>query len=159
MPFAPANGTETRRQRKRPRSHKGICRSGTVVARILAATCSAVFVFGGGCGKQPANTQPGIAIEHQITPQPIRVGAATVNLTVRDRGERPVSGAYIALEAEMAHPGMSPEFGEAKEVAPGRYQGSVTFTMAGEWVLLMHITLRNGRRFEQQINVGNVRAN
>jgi len=155
MASAPASGTETRRQRKQPRSYRGICRSGTVVARMLAATCSAAFVLGGGCGKQP---QPGVAIEHQITAQLIRLGTATVNLIMRDRGERPVSAAHIALEADMAHAGMRPEFGEAREVAPGRYQGSVTFTMAGEWVLLMHITLADGRRFEWQINVGNVGA-
>lgn len=58
----------------------------------------------------------------------------------------------------MAHAGMRPEFGEANEVAPDRYQGSVTFTMAGEWVLLMHITVADGRRFEWQINLGNVEA-
>jgi len=33
----------------------------------------------------------------------------------------------------MLHPGMSPAFGEAKEIGAGCYQRSVTFTMAGDW--------------------------
>jgi len=57
----------------------------------------------------------------------------------------------------MSHPGMRPEFGAALEVASGRYQGGLAFTMAGDWVVLMHITLPGGQKLERQMEVHSVR--
>jgi hypothetical protein len=48
----------------------------------------------------------------------------------------------------MSHPGMAPVFGEAREVAPGQYQGSLEFGMPGDWVALIHVTLPDGRNLE-----------
>ena len=59
----------------------------------------------------------------------------------------------------MSHPGMSPVFGEAKEVAPGQYQAQVTFAMAGDWVILLHVTLPDGKKLERQFEVRGVRPN
>jgi hypothetical protein len=59
----------------------------------------------------------------------------------------------------MSHPGMSPVFGEAQEVEAGRYRGRIDFAMAGDWVLLLHITLADGRKIERQVNVRGVQAN
>jgi len=57
----------------------------------------------------------------------------------------------------MSHPGMRPEFGEALEVAAGRYRGRLAFTMAGDWVVLVHVTLRGGQKLERQLDVNGVR--
>jgi hypothetical protein len=57
----------------------------------------------------------------------------------------------------MSHPGMRPEFGEAREIANGPYQCRLAFTMAGDWVILMHITLPGGRKLERQMEVHGVR--
>jgi hypothetical protein len=54
---------------------------------------------------------------------------------------------------------MSPVFGQVKELPAGRYQGQVDFAMAGDWILLFHITLPDGRKFDRQVNVPAVRAN
>jgi len=107
---------------------------------------------------QPAPSSRGIAIENEIAPQPVRVGAATVTVKLAAGGKQAIAGARVALEADMSHPGMSPVFGEAREVAPGRYQGSVTFSMPGDWFLLLYITLADGQKFERQVSVANVRA-
>jgi hypothetical protein len=58
----------------------------------------------------------------------------------------------------MSHPGMRPEFGEAREIAAGRYQGRLDFTMAGDWVVLMRITLPGGQTLERPLEVKGVRA-
>jgi hypothetical protein len=110
-----------------------------------------------GCRK-PAETAPAIAIEHEIAPWPARIGAATVTLRMSDAGGQAVSGARIALEADMSHPGMRPEFDEAREIAAGRYQGGLDFTMAGDWVVLMRITLPGGQTLERPLEVKGVRA-
>jgi len=59
----------------------------------------------------------------------------------------------------MSHAGMSPIFGEAKEVEPGRYQAHLTFEMAGDWVILLHVILPGGQKLERPIDVRGVRPN
>ena len=60
------------------------------------------------------------------------------------------------LEANMSHAGMSPGFGEAKEIEAGLYQAAIAFTMAGDWVILAHVTLADGHKLERQIEVSGV---
>jgi hypothetical protein len=59
----------------------------------------------------------------------------------------------------MTHPGMSPEFAEAKELEPGRYEAPLEFTMAGDWLIIYHVTLQSGEKLDRQIDVRGVRAN
>jgi hypothetical protein len=96
-------------------------------------------------------------IEAEIAPRPARIGLATVTLRLSDAAGQPVRQARIALEADMSHPGMRPEFGEAREVAAGCYQGRLAFTMAGDWVVLMRVTLPGGQKLERQMEVNGVR--
>ncbi len=46
----------------------------------------------------------------------------------------------------MSHAGMAPVFGEATEIEPGRYQAHLTFEMAGDWVILLHVILPGGEK-------------
>jgi len=96
-------------------------------------------------------------IETEIAPKPARIGRATVTLRLSDAAGQPLRQARIALEADMAHPGMRPQFGAARETGAGRYQGQLTFNMAGDWVVLMHITLSGGQKLERQMEVNGVR--
>jgi len=60
----------------------------------------------------------------------------------------------------MSHAGMSPQFAEAKETGAGRYQARLEFSMAGDWVILLHITLRDGtKQLERQFDVPGVQPN
>ena len=122
---------------------------------IAALGCAALW-YAAGCRK-PTETSPSVAIAPEIAPWPARVGAATVTLRISDAGGHAVSGARVTLEADMSHAGMRPEFGEARETAAGRYQGRLAFTMAGDWVVLMHVTLAGGRKLERQMDVKGVR--
>jgi len=68
-----------------------------------------------------------------------------------------VTGAHIAIETDMSHVGMSPGFAEAKEAEAGRYKGPLEFQMAGDWVILLQVTLPDGTKLERQIDVRGVR--
>jgi hypothetical protein len=76
-----------------------------------------------------------------------------------DAAGGPITGARVAIEADMSHAGMSPVFGEAKETETGHYQARLQFQMAGDWVILLHVTLAGGRKLERQIDVKGVRPN
>lgn len=111
-----------------------------------------------GCTRPVSSTSP-IVINSEIEPQPARVGPVTVTLKLSDATAKPVTGAHIQLEGDMSHPGMAPVFGEAKEIEAGHYQGALQLNMSGDWVVLAHVILADGRKFEPQINVSGVQAN
>ncbi len=144
MRHARASGT---RDRLKPTRIKVVVAAAGCLTLCLATGCRSAVTASGG-----------IHIEQEIAPQPVRVGTATVTVRVSGLDGRPVTAARIALEADMSHPGMAPEFGEAREVAAGRYQGQLRLTMAGDWVIMMHITLAGGQKLERQMEVKGVRA-
>jgi hypothetical protein len=100
-----------------------------------------------------------LVVQSEISPLPARIGSETIMLALFDLSAKPVSGASIVLEADMSHAGMAPVFGESTEVEPGHYRGNLAFSMAGDWVVLLHVTLANGTRVERQIQVKGVGAN
>jgi hypothetical protein len=111
-----------------------------------------------GCTR-PAESPSIVKIEHAISPQPVRVGPATVTLKLTDGAGKTIAGAHIAIEADMSHAGMNPLFADAKETEPGRYQAHLDFQMAGDWVILLHVTVPGGKKLERQIDVSGVRPN
>lgn len=100
---------------------------------------------------------PDIALEYEIAPQPPRVGAATIDLKLTDKNGVAVSGARVDLEGNMSHAGMAPVSGEAKEIETGKYRGTLQLTMAGDWIVLVYITLSDGQKLERQIELNGVR--
>ncbi len=70
-----------------------------------------------------------------------------------------LSGARVSLEGDMSHAGMSPAFGDAKEVAPGQYQGKLDLNMRGDWTVFFHVLLRDGLAFDRQVKIQNLQAN
>ena len=58
----------------------------------------------------------------------------------------------------MSHAGMVPVFAEARETESGRYQSSMELSMAGDWFILVHVTLTDGRKFDRQFEIKGVSA-
>ena len=133
------------------RSCRPVIRPGFRIGEFLT-WCAAFLAVGCSAPGKPAVP----AVEFEISPQPARVGPVTLTFKLADSGT-PVAGAHVSLEADMSHPGMSPVFGQAIEIDPGRYQGKLEFGMAGDWVVVLHIELPGGRKLEQQIEVKGVR--
>lgn len=116
-----------------------------------------VPLFGAGC--RPATDESAtIAMDWSVTPQPPTAGTVLLALTLTDRSSgQPLPGAEVRITGDMTHPGMKPVFGKAREVAPGRYETPVELTMAGDWVISIDARFRDGRTFEQQFELRNVR--
>jgi hypothetical protein len=116
-----------------------------------------VCFFFAAC-QQKYETEPAITVEYEITPQPLRAGAAMLSLRLADVTGQPLSGARINVEGNMTHAGMRPVFGEAREAERGRYQAAIEFTMGGDWIILLHLTLPDGSKVERRLEVKGVRA-
>ena len=56
----------------------------------------------------------------------------------------------------MSHAGMVPVFADARETESGRYQSSMELSMAGDWFILVHVTLTDGRKIDRQFEIKGV---
>src|SRR6266436_7739012 len=126
--------------------------------RVVA---SRVFVFLAigllliGCHK-PVEPQPALRVQFELAPQPPRRGPGVITLVVADAEGQAINGARVNLEGDMTHAGMGPVIAEAKEMGAGRYQAPFEFSMDGDWVVLVHITLPSGQTVERQFEVRGV---
>ena len=83
---------------------------------VLIVLACALAMAATACHR--ANQAADLRVLTHLQPQPPRVGQATVTIAITDAHASPVAGASIQVEGDMAHPGMAPVFGEAKETAP-----------------------------------------
>jgi hypothetical protein len=139
------------RWRLSPRSH----RRGRMLRAVLVGVGFFALCLTVACHK-PIQSSAAIKMEHEITPQPLRTGPAAVTLRLTDSVGRAITGAHVAVEGDMTHAGMSPIFSEAQELEPGSYRANLRFSMGGDWVVLVHSTLSNGQKFEEQFEVKGV---
>jgi hypothetical protein len=115
-------------------------------------------VFACGCGHSSSKAPDGIAVTWESTPKPPRVGPNTFTVILTGSKGQRLAGAKVALECDMSHPGMSPVFGTAAETAPGQYIGTLDLNMLGDWTVVFHITLPDGRSFDRPVNIGPIQA-
>ena len=97
-----------------------------------------------------------LTLAHEVSPHPPRVGQVTIKLSLTDDSGTPVTGAQIRLEGNMSHAGMVPVFADAKETEPGRYQSNMELSMAGDWFVLVHVTLKDNRKLDRQFEIKGV---
>jgi hypothetical protein len=126
---------------------------------IFMAACVATLAAAGCRSAVDVGTAKDISVQLKISPQPVRVGEATIEIRLADASARPVTHAKISVEGDMSHPGMSPVFGTAIETSPGIYTTHLDFNMGGDWVVLSHIVLPDGRKMEHQMDVRGVESN
>ena len=97
-----------------------------------------------------------VRVEWRLTPEPATVGPSTLTFTLRDASGRRVPDARLRLEGHMTHPGMAPALADVRERAAGEYEADMTFSMAGDWVLLLEGELADGRRLRREMKVPGV---
>lgn len=122
-------------------------------APLLAAAMLLVCL---GCaGSNQKALEPNV--ELTLEPSPPKVGETQVTLSLTHQGE-PIKRAQVRLEGNMNHAGMKPSFADLQEVEPGRYQGTLNFTMGGDWFILVDADAPDGRRFKAKVDVPGVKT-
>jgi hypothetical protein len=125
---------------------------GTIWVSLLCLLC--LFVAGlPGCRSQSSHE---VFVAHKVEPQPPRVGQVEIWLHLTDASRKVLMGAEIKLEGNMSHAGMSPVFADTLEVAPGEYRANMELSMAGDWIILVHLTLSDGAKLERQFEIKGV---
>lgn len=99
------------------------------------------------------------AIELRIAwtsePAPPALAPTLFRITLTDAAGAPVEVSKIALEANMAHPGMVPVLADAIPVGGGQYEARLTPTMAGSWIMFLKIPHASGtfaKEFTFEVN-------
>ena len=95
----------------------------------------------------------GASVTLTTTPNPLGLGQNRFDVTVTDRGGRPVTNADVALslvmpaDAKTRHPEMRTE-GKLNNVGGGKYNGVAIVTMAGAWNVAV-TAMQNGKPIGQ----------
>lgn len=125
--------------------------------RSIVAACFITAIIS-GCRSRNSSTDD-IYVRQRISPQPVHVGKETVAIQLVNASAQPITQAGIIVEGDMTHPGMAPVFTTASETIPGSYQAHIDFNMSGDWVLILHIKLPDGRSLEREMEVKGVQSN
>ncbi len=110
------------------------------------------------CGHESDSVSE-LTLTHEVSPQPPRAGPSTITLRVADPSGKPATGLSVKLEGNMSHAGMTPVFAVANETAPGQYSSTMELSMAGDWYVVVHLTLPDGRKLERQFEIKGVGSN
>ena len=120
------------------------------------AACAAVVVVAGCRPAGSEHSDEAVNVELEFDPSPPVVGEADVTLTLASPDGQPLADANVRLEGNMNHAGMKPSFADLEEVEPGRYTGTLDFTMGGDWFVLVNANTADGGRVERKIDVPGV---
>lgn len=107
---------------------------------------------GGGAVGTPAAE---ITLSFAHEPDPAQVGDATLLITLRDPNDAPINDATVRVRGDMNHAGMQPVLAELDAGQGGVYRIPFEWTMAGDWFVVVNVTLADGsalsQRFELQV--------
>lgn len=126
--------------------------------RNIRAALTLIVVLGAGACNRPEAPQPTVDFAVEVTPSPPRTGDATVTILMTGADGEPITGAAVKVEGNMNHAGMKPSFADLTASEPGKYTGTLKFTMGGDWFLLIHATLGDGARVTHRVDIAGVEA-
>jgi hypothetical protein len=121
---------------------------------LLLLGAGAAFIL--GCRPHPDSTEASVQTGIQFDPAPPTVGGHRLSITLTDDAGQPLRLGRLQIEANMHHAGMRPVFTELVETRPGHYTGTIEFTMAGDWFLLLSGQRADGGHFSRRIDLPGV---
>jgi len=124
-----------------------------VKRHCVVALCLCII---GAYGCRRTDTVPDLKFTHEVSPQPPRVGPVTITIGLADSSGKPITRAGLSLEGYMSHSGMPPVSTRVTESGPGRYIGTMDLSMAGDWVVIVHINLPGQVSVDRQFEIKGV---
>lgn len=103
----------------------------------------------------------GLEVGVTTAPATPRIGDNRLIVELRNADGKPVTGVSIDAYAEMPAMGAMPAMrapADLKEVAPGRYEGSLDLSMRGEWPLTLSFETPQGQPVRLQFDLATDRA-
>ncbi|MBE0691091.1 MAG: FixH family protein [Anaerolineae bacterium] len=127
-----------------------------IISRILSAILllSLLAALLGGCrATPPAETLTNdIDITIQLDPDPPQIGDAVLLVTIANAQGEPIDDARINVRGDMNHAGMRPVLREVENGQGGVYRIPFEWTMGGDWLLDVEVTLADGTIARRRLN-------
>lgn len=111
---------------------------------ILLLVLLAVLAGCRGAASPAPQDEADLLVEIVSEPENPLVGAATLVITVRDAAGDPISDAQLNIRGDMTHAGMVPVLAEAERGENGVYRVPFEWTMSGDWIVEVTVTLPDG---------------
>lgn len=120
-------------------------RAWLLIGLIVALSCTAA------CSRRTG----GVHNEHGwrigVAPTALTTGPTTLTITLHDGGGAPIDRAALAVRGDMTHAGMVPVLAESLDDGrAGVYQVPFEWTMKGDWIVTVTITLPDGATAAEQ---------
>lgn len=120
---------------------------------LIGALLALTLLILSACGGR-ATPVSDLRIELRTGAGSVQTGAATLTVQVTDAAGRPVEDAAVSVEGNMIHAGMVPVFTAATGGQDGLYTAPFNWTMGGDWVVTVKVTLPDGRQAQADFPVG-----
>jgi copper(I)-binding protein len=121
---------------------------------VLLLLVPALFIV--GCRANPSDNA-NIAISIEMNNASPAVGEQTsILVTVADSTGNPINDADVNLRGDMTHAGMSPVVSEATNGTNGVYEIPFAFSMSGDWIITVDVTLADGSTTSKTFNINGV---
>lgn len=112
-----------------------------------------VLILVAGCQRNSrvkSETAVQIQLASPIFPSLLVEGQQLI-IRVLGPDDKPIEDAHLQVKGDMTHAGMAPVITEMTSEGDGLYAAPFNWTMAGDWVLTVSATLRDGQFEQQQI--------
>ncbi|MBZ0283824.1 MAG: FixH family protein [Anaerolineae bacterium] len=93
-----------------------------------------------------------VNITYEPDRNPAVLGEATIIVTLTDTDGLPITDATVYVVGDMTHAGMMPISGKGTHSENGQYIVPLEWTMAGDWIVTVTVTLSDGSQHEQQFD-------
>jgi len=116
-----------------------------------------ILLLAAGCRQAALTPTPDASaqiaqIALTIEPQPPAVGTATLTVIVTKQSQ-PLAGVSLAVRGDMTHAGMAPVIANAKTDAQGKIDIPFKWSMSGDWIVTVTVTLADNSQVSQDFNV------
>ncbi len=135
-----------------------MCNINKVTRVVFKATFLTIFgiTLLSGCGRiqqtQTAQDQ-GVTLNLIIDSDDLEVGPTRLKFNLLDDQGQPIDGATLDVEGNMTHAGMVPVFAQSNESENGQYSIPFEWTMSGDWIVTVDVSLPDGKQFSWETPV------
>lgn len=106
-----------------------------------------------GCRESTQNAPAGDAITIEMEAAAQTTGASELTVTLTDAQGAPVEAQKVEARGDMTHAGMAPVLAETAEGKNGMYVIPFEWTMSGDWIVTVTVTLADGTTAEKRFNL------
>ncbi len=110
------------------------------------------FLLLGACNGRTSQQTDDLDLTIIAAVESTQVGDTILLITITDANGNPVNDATVTVKGDMSHAGMTPVLAEATAGQNGVYEMPFEWTMGGDWIVTVDVTLSDGRSTTQQFN-------